>query len=92
MLAATACAYPPGFQAQLMAPRPRVAAPGSPCLPAHSFLAPPCLPQYVLPTEAPNLADQGTRLRTVMTPLLWKQHSPDCFDTYSAGIVLMQLG
>ncbi len=48
--------------------------------------------QYVLPTEAPNLADQGTRLRTVMTPLLWKQHSPDCFDTYSAGIVLMQLG
>ena len=48
--------------------------------------------QYVLPTEAPNLADQGTRLRTVLTPLLWTQHSPDCFDTYSAGIVLMQLG
>ncbi|PSC68256.1 Serine threonine-kinase SNT7 [Micractinium conductrix] len=52
-----------------------------------------CPPEeYVLPTEAPNLADQGTRLRTVLTPLLWTQHSPDCFDTYSAGIVLMQLG
>jgi hypothetical protein len=47
--------------------------------------------QYVLPTDAPHLADQGTRLRTVMTPVLWTQHRPDCFDTYSAGVVLMQL-
>jgi len=49
-----------------------------------------CL-QYVLPTDVPHLAAQGTRLRTVMTPVLWTQHRPDCFDTYSAGVVLMQL-
>jgi serine/threonine protein kinase len=61
--------------------------------PAETILDPCYCPpeEYVLPTDAPHLADQGTRLRTVMTPVLWTQHRPDCFDTYSAGVVLMQL-
>lgn len=59
---------------------------------SQSSLVPLSIPvQYVLPTDAPHLGDAGTRLRTVMTPLLWSQHKPDCFDTYSAGVVLMQL-
>ena len=60
-------------------------------LPPHRPAPPRTRPQYVLPTDAPHLGDAGTRLRTVMTPLLWSQHKPDCFDTYSAGVVLMQL-
>lgn len=63
----------------LLGTRPPTTAVGASCL------------QYVLPTDAPHLGDAGTRLRTVMTPLLWSQHKPDCFDTYSAGVVLMQL-
>ena len=53
---------------------------------------PPLLLQYVLPTDAPHLAEQGVAAaRALSSALLWQQHRPDCFDSYSAGIVLMQL-
>ena len=45
----------------------------------------------MLPTDAPALAAAAAPLRLAMSPLLWSQHRPDCFDSYSAGVVLMQL-
>jgi serine/threonine protein kinase len=52
-----------------------------------------CPPEeYVLPSDAPNLSEKAGIISVAMSPLLWKQHRPDCFDTWSAGIVLMQLG
>ena len=51
-----------------------------------------CPPEeFVPPTDAPALATHSTPLRLAMSPLLWSQHRPDCFDSYSAGVVLMQL-
>jgi hypothetical protein len=58
--------------------------------PLYSASCPTAL-QYVLPTDAPHLAEKGAITAFAMSPLLWQQHSPDCFDTYSAGVVLMQL-
>lgn len=52
-----------------------------------------CPPEeYVLPTDAPHLSRQAAPLALVMSPLLWQQHRPDCFDTWSAGVILLQLG
>jgi hypothetical protein len=45
----------------------------------------------VLPTDAPHLSQHAAPLALAMSPLLWSTHRPDCFDTYSAGVVLMQL-
>ena len=45
----------------------------------------------MLPTDAPHLAEKSGPIAMAMSPLLWAQHRPDCFDTYSAGIVLLQL-
>ncbi|GAB4817926.1 hypothetical protein N2152v2_004972 [Parachlorella kessleri] len=51
-----------------------------------------CPPEeYVLPTDAPHLSQHAQPFAMAMSPLLWSQHRPDCFDTYSAGIILMQL-
>jgi serine/threonine protein kinase len=52
-----------------------------------------CPPEeYVLPTDAPHLAKTAAPFAMVMSPVLWQQHRPDCFDTFSAGVVLLQLG
>lgn len=62
--------------------------------PAETILDPAYCPpeEYVLPTDAPHLAKQATIAAMAMSPLLWSQHRPDCFDSYSAGVVLLQLG
>eukprot|EP00798_Chlamydomonas_sp_ICE-L_P012483 gene12483-15693_t len=46
--------------------------------------------QYVLPTDGPDLSQTGS-LRGVLSPMLWAMHKPDRFDSWSAGIVLLQL-
>ena len=74
----------------LAAPVPALLILRLPCLCPASCLAPSVL-QYVLPTDAPHLAEKGAITAFAMSPLLWQQHSPGCFDTYSAGVVLMQL-
>ena len=53
-----------------------------------------CPPEeYVLPTDAPDLSEKNKLISSLaMSPLLWQQHRPDCFDTWSTGIVLLQLG
>jgi hypothetical protein len=43
----------------------------------------------VLPTDSPHLAKSAFAL--ALSPMLWAQHKPDRFDSWSAGIVLMQL-
>lgn len=45
----------------------------------------------MLPTDAPHLSQQAAPLALAMSPVLWTQHRPDCFDTYSAGVVLLQM-
>jgi hypothetical protein len=60
------------------------------CMPTACVPPLPCL-QYVLPTDAPHLSRQAAPVALAMSPLLWNQHRPDCFDTYSAGVILMQL-
>lgn len=50
-----------------------------------------CAPEeYVLPTDSPDISQQGA-MAFVMSPFVWSQHRPECFDTYSAGVVLLQL-
>lgn len=45
--------------------------------------------QYVLPTDSPSLS--ASAFAVALGPMLWAQHKPDRFDTWSAGIVLLQL-
>lgn len=45
--------------------------------------------QYVLPTDSPHLAKSAFAI--ALSPMLWAQHKPDRFDSWSAGIVLLQL-
>lgn len=47
--------------------------------------------QYVLPTDAPDLAKAGRVMSLAMSAMLWRRHKPDRFDMYSIGLVLMQL-
>lgn len=50
-----------------------------------------CAPEeYVLPTDGPDMVKQGA-MAFVMSPIIWSQHRPECFDSYSAGVVLLQL-
>ena len=50
-----------------------------------------CAPEeYVLPTDGPDMAKQGA-MAFVMSPIVWSQHRPECFDSYSAGVVMLQL-
>lgn len=50
-----------------------------------------CAPEeYVLPTDGPDMVKQGA-MAFVMSPIVWSQHRPECFDAYSAGVVLLQL-
>eukprot|EP00798_Chlamydomonas_sp_ICE-L_P009914 gene9914-7782_t len=45
--------------------------------------------QYVLPTDSPHISKNVFNM--AISPLLWAKHKPDRFDSWSAGIVLLQL-
>lgn len=65
---------------------------GTNYIPDESILDPTYCPpeQYCMPTDAPNLSKHGA-FAMAMSPLLWQRFKPDRFDSYSAGLVLMQL-
>lgn len=44
---------------------------------------------YVMPTSTPNLPPDP--LCSLISPFLWLLNTPDRFDLYSAGLILMQL-
>nr|AFK41096.1 unknown [Medicago truncatula] len=49
-----------------------------------------CPPElYVLPEETPS--PPPAPIAAFFSPILWQLNSPDLFDTYSAGIVLLQM-
>ncbi|CAN6337283.1 unnamed protein product [Urochloa humidicola] len=49
-----------------------------------------CPPElYVLPEETPVPPPEP--IAAILSPILWQLNSPDLFDMYSAGIVLMQM-
>lgn len=49
-----------------------------------------CPPElYVLPEETPTPPPEP--IAALLSPILWQLNSPDLFDMYSAGIVLMQM-
>lgn len=49
-----------------------------------------CPPElYVLPEETPKPPPEP--IAALLSPILWQLNSPDLFDMYSAGIVLMQM-
>lgn len=48
-----------------------------------------CCLQFVLPTDSPHLAKSAFAM--ALSPMLWAQHKPDRFDSWSAGIVLLQV-
>ncbi|KAG1338164.1 serine/threonine-protein kinase STN8, chloroplastic [Cocos nucifera] len=49
-----------------------------------------CPPElYVLPEETPKPPPEP--VAAILSPILWQLNSPDLFDMYSAGIVLMQM-
>ncbi|KAG0518531.1 hypothetical protein BDA96_09G184000 [Sorghum bicolor] len=49
-----------------------------------------CPPElYVLPEETPEPPPEP--IAAILSPILWQLNSPDLFDMYSAGIVLMQM-
>ena len=43
----------------------------------------------MLPTDSPKLS--ASAFAVALGPMLWAQHKPDRFDTWSAGIMLLQL-
>ncbi len=59
--------------------------------PDESILDPLYCPpeQYVLPTDSPHLSKSV--IAQALSPVLWAQHKPDRFDTWSVGITLMCL-
>ncbi|KAL0031978.1 hypothetical protein WJX79_009976 [Trebouxia sp. C0005] len=65
---------------------------GTNYIPDESILDPTYCPpeQYCMPTDAPHLSRHGA-FAMAMSPLLWQRFKPDRFDSYSAGLVLMQL-
>ncbi|KAL6841421.1 hypothetical protein ACP4OV_028939 [Aristida adscensionis] len=49
-----------------------------------------CPPElYVLPEQTPQPPPEP--IAAILSPILWQLNSPDLFDMYSAGIVLMQM-
>ncbi|KAJ3669090.1 hypothetical protein LUZ60_011040 [Juncus effusus] len=49
-----------------------------------------CPPElYVMPEETPSPPPEP--VAAILSPIVWQLNSPDLFDTYSAGIVLMQM-
>lgn len=59
-------------------------------VPNESILDPGYAPpeQFALPTDSPELSGLFS---SVVSPVLWAQHKPDRFDTWSAGICMLQL-
>lgn len=41
--------------------------------------------QYCMPTDAPHLSRRASSIAQLMSPVLWMNHMPDRFDSYSAG-------
>lgn len=62
-------------------------------VPGESILDPYYCPpeQYVLPTDTPDLANTNRVMSLAMSTMLWNRHKPDRFDSYSIGLILMQL-
>ena len=62
-------------------------------VPGESILDPYYCPpeQYVLPTDTPDLANTNRMMSMAMSAMLWRRHKPDRFDTYSIGLIFMQL-
>eukprot|EP00262_Sarcandra_glabra_P001327 TRINITY_DN11376_c0_g3_i2.p1 TRINITY_DN11376_c0_g3~~TRINITY_DN11376_c0_g3_i2.p1 ORF type:complete len:504 (-),score=84.61 TRINITY_DN11376_c0_g3_i2:4-1515(-) len=49
-----------------------------------------CPPElYVLPEETPKPPPEP--IAAILSPILWQLNSPDLFDMYSAGVILMQM-
>jgi serine/threonine protein kinase len=61
--------------------------------PEESILDPLYAPpeQFALPTSAVDLSAAGPLAALAVSPVLWAAHRPDRFDSWSAGIVLLQL-
>ncbi|KAB5561819.1 hypothetical protein DKX38_006776 [Salix brachista] len=61
-------------------------------IPDQSLLDPDyCPPElFVLPEETPSPPPEP--VAALLSPILWQLNSPDLFDSYSAGIVLLQMG
>ncbi|KAJ1388693.1 Serine/threonine-protein kinase, active site [Sesbania bispinosa] len=57
------------------------------CNPLDRDYCPPEL--YVLPEETSSLPPEP--IAALLSPILWQLNSPDLFDMYSAGIVLLQM-
>jgi len=66
---------------------------GTNYVPDESILDPLyCPPEdFVLPTTTPDISKQSYVVSMAMSPLLWSRHMPDRFDTYSIGVIMMQL-
>lgn len=66
---------------------------GTNYVPGESILDPYYCPpeQYVLPTDTPDLAKTNRMMSLAMSAMLWNRHKPDRFDSYSIGLILMQL-
>ncbi|MEO2193791.1 MAG: hypothetical protein ABGY24_15215 [bacterium] len=66
---------------------------GTNFVPTETILDPVyCAPEeYVLPTETTDIAKQGQVVAQLMSPIVWSKHRPECFDSYSAGVVMLQL-
>ncbi|GLI68475.1 hypothetical protein VaNZ11_012901 [Volvox africanus] len=47
--------------------------------------------QFVMPTDSPHIAKQAGLIKMAISPMLWAKHKPDRFDTWSAGMVMLQL-
>ncbi|KAL1213302.1 Serine/threonine-protein kinase STN8 [Cardamine amara subsp. amara] len=60
-------------------------------IPERTLLDPDyCPPElYVLPEETPSPPPEP--IAALLSPFLWQLNSPDLFDMYSAGIVLLQM-
>ncbi|KAJ6921223.1 hypothetical protein NC652_015204 [Populus alba x Populus x berolinensis] len=60
-------------------------------IPDQSLLDPDyCPPElFVLPEETPSPPPEP--VAALLSPVIWQLNSPDLFDTYSAGIVLLQM-
>ena len=48
--------------------------------------------QYCLPTDAPHLAKQSRAVAAALSPMVWAQHKPDRFDSFSAGGLSAPIG
>jgi serine/threonine protein kinase len=61
--------------------------------PDESILDPYYCPpeQYVLPTDAPDLASKSRVMSLAISSMLWNKHKPDRFDMYSVGLIFLQL-